>query len=132
MKGLVHHIEMYVNDLKKSTEFWGWLLKLLDYEVYQEWSEGISFKNGVTYICFVQVEDRFIKDDYHRCKHGLNHLAFHGESRAFIDEITEKLIEKGIHILYQDKHPYAGGENYYAVYFEDPDRMKVEIVADDV
>jgi catechol 2,3-dioxygenase-like lactoylglutathione lyase family enzyme len=32
-------------------------------------------------------------------------------------------------ILYQDRHPHAGGENYYAVFFEDPDRIKVELVA---
>ena len=32
-------------------------------------------------------------------------------------------------ILYEDKHPYAGGEDYYAVFFEDPDRIKVELVA---
>lgn len=31
---------------------------------------------------------------------------------------------------YEDRHPYAGGPDYYAVFFEDPDRMKVEIVAD--
>jgi catechol 2,3-dioxygenase-like lactoylglutathione lyase family enzyme len=65
----------------------------------------------------------------HRCRVGLNHLAFHAKSKKQVDEITEKLQEKGINILYLDKHPYAGGENHYAVYFEDPDRIKVELVA---
>jgi hypothetical protein len=27
------------------------------------------------------------------------------------------------------EHPYAGGTDHYAVYFEDPDRIKVEVVA---
>lgn len=130
MKGLLHHIELYVNDLRKSNEFWGWLLLELGYEKDQEWKMGVSYKIENTYITFVQVEDRFIEDSYHRCKHGLNHLAFHGESRAFVDEMTEKLRERKATILYEDKHPFAGGEDYYAVFFEDPDRMKVEIVAD--
>ncbi len=26
-------------------------------------------------------------------------------------------------------HPYAGGDDHYAVYFEDPERIKVELVA---
>ncbi|GAA0595336.1 hypothetical protein GCM10009001_09310 [Virgibacillus siamensis] len=33
--------------------------------------------------------------------------------------------------MYSDKHPFAGGEDHYAVYFEDPDRIKVELVAPD-
>lgn len=43
--------------------------------------------------------------------------------------MTNKLKEKKIKILYSDKHPFAGGSNHYAVYFEDPDRVKVELVA---
>jgi uncharacterized protein len=36
-----------------------------------------------------------------------------------------------VHILYEDRHPHAGGPDCYAVYFEDPDRMKVELDAPD-
>lgn len=131
MKGLVHHIELYVNDLDKSIYFWDWLLKKLEYKIFQKWDQGISYINDKTYIVFVQVEDRFIEDSYHRCKHGLNHLAFYGENKIFVDEITDELKNRGVKILYENKHPYAGGKGYYAVYFEDPDRMKVEIIATD-
>ena len=130
MRGTLHHIELYVNDLKVSKDFWGWLLEKLDYHVCQEWDQGISYRNGHTYLVFVQVEDRFIDDSYHRCKHGLNHLAFYGETKAFVDEMTDLLREKGVVILYEDRHPYAGGKDYYAVFFEDPNRMKVEIIAE--
>ena len=129
MKGVLHHIEIYVKNLEKSKEFWGWLLAELGYREYQKWSKGISYILDNTYIVFVQVEDKYIDYNYHRCKPGLNHLAFYGESKNFVDEITKKLRNKGVRILYDDKHPYAGGANHYAVYFEDPDRMKVEIVA---
>lgn len=130
MKGLLHHVELYVNDLGKSMTFWSWLLEKLDYSLYQKWDSGVSYKNGKTYLVFVQVEERFIDKGYHRCKHGLNHLAFYGESKAFVDEMTIALKERGVPILYEDKHPYAGGPDYYAVFFEDPDRMKVEIIAE--
>ena len=60
----------------------------------------------------------------------MNHLAFHADSRETVDEITNELRGKGVNILYEDRHPYASGEDYYAVFFEDPDRMKVEIMAD--
>lgn len=131
MKGVLHHVELYVSDLKKTKEFWGWLLGVLGYEVYQSWEQGISYKLGATYLVFVQVEQRFDDVAYHRCRAGINHLAFHGESRAFVDEITMQLRKRGVTILYEDAHPYAGGADYYAVYFEDVNRMKVEIVADE-
>lgn len=81
------------------------------------------------YIVFVQIEDRFADIPYHRRGVGLNHLAFHAESRQHVDDITDQLKSKGVQILYLARHPFAGGKHHYAVYFEDPDRIKVELVA---
>lgn len=128
-KGLLHHIEIYVSDLKRSIDFWGWFLEELGYSLYQEWESGQSWKIGDTYIVFVQTEERFLDVPYHRCHVGLNHLAFHASSREQVDEMTERLKGKGINILYKNHHPYAGGDDHYAVFFEDPDRIKVELVA---
>lgn len=127
--GLIHHIELYVTDLNKSTAFWGWFLKELGYTPFQKWDGGQSWKLEGTYLVFVQAEERFLDIPYHRCRVGLNHLAFRASSREFVDEITKKLQQKGITILYSDRHPFAGGEDHYAVYFEDPDRVKIELVA---
>lgn len=126
---MLHHVEIYVSSLQKSIEFWGWLLPKLGYDQFQKWESGISWKHGQTYIVFVQAKERFMDIAYHRCRVGLNHLAFHAKSKEHVDEITEALRKKGIPILYKDKHPYAGGKDYYAVFFEDPDRIKVELVA---
>jgi catechol 2,3-dioxygenase-like lactoylglutathione lyase family enzyme len=129
-KGIIHHIELYVSNLEESLHFWNWFLEKLGYEHYQEWDKGVSWKLGPTYLVFVQAEDKYLDDvPYHRCRPGLNHLAFHGESREQIDHLTLELEERGIKILYKDRHPYAGGPDYYAVFFEDPDRIKVELVA---
>lgn len=127
--GLIHHIEINVSNLERSSQFWGWFLNEIGYELFQKWDEGISWKLGDTYLVFVQTGDRYLSDSYHRCRVGLNHLAFHAESRQQVDTITAKLRSLGMRILYQDKHPYAGGEKHYAVFFEDPDRVKVELVA---
>jgi catechol 2,3-dioxygenase-like lactoylglutathione lyase family enzyme len=128
-EGLLHHVEIYVSDLEESESFWGWFLEELGYQSYQKWGEGQSWKLGETYLVFVQTENKFLDVPYHRCGTGLNHLAFHASSRYRVDEMTKMLKERGINILYENEHPFAGGENYYAVYFEDPDRIKVEFVA---
>ena len=130
MNGLIHHIEIYVSDLKKTVLFWEWLLtKKFTYEIFQKWDSGISFKLGDTYIVFVQTEKKYLNNPFNRKNTGLNHLAFHCSSKEFVNTLTKELKEKNINILYTDKHPYAGGENYYAVFFEDPDRIKVEVIA---
>ena len=128
-KGMIHHIEIYVSDLKRSIEFWGWFLEELGYSRYQEWDQGQSWKIEDTYLVFVQTQERYMDVSFNRCRVGLNHLAFHSSSREHVDEMTRKLKSKGIPILYPDKHPFAGGNKHYAVYFEDPDRIKVELVA---
>jgi catechol 2,3-dioxygenase-like lactoylglutathione lyase family enzyme len=128
-KGLLHHIELYVSDLNKSVEFWGWLLEELGYSTFQKWEKGQSWKLDDTYLVFVQADERFLDVPYHRCRVGLNHLAFHSESREHVDEMTRKLENRGVKILYKNKHPYSGGPNHYTVYFEDPDRIKVELAA---
>jgi len=127
--GLLHHVEINVSDLNRSIAFWGWFLEELGYTPFQEWENGISWKLADTYLVFVQTEERFLDVPYHRSRVGLNHLAFYAESREHVDDITKKLIEKEIKILYEDRHPFAGGKEHYAVFFEDPDRIKVELVA---
>jgi len=52
---------------------------------------------------------------------------FHAASRRQVDEVTAKLRERGAVILYADRHPHAGGPDSYAVFFEDPERVKVEL-----
>ncbi|MDA9189611.1 VOC family protein [bacterium] len=125
--GLLHHVEIYVSSLRESKEFWGWFLGDLGYSEFQNWDSGVSYKLGSCYIVFVQVEKKYKDIPYHRCGVGLNHLAFFAKSKNQIDEITQKLKEKKIEILYKEKHPFAGGPDSYALFFEDPDRIKVEL-----
>ncbi|KWW17554.1 MULTISPECIES: VOC family protein [Peribacillus] len=127
-EGFIHHIELYVSDLRRSIGFWGWFLEEMGYEPYQEWESGKSWRLADMYIVFVQAKERYLDVPYHRGRVGLNHLAFHASSRQQVDEMTMKLRERGVPVLYADKHPFAGGGDHYAVYFEDPDRMKVELV----
>ena len=127
--GLLHHVELYVSDLERTIALWSWFLGELGYACVAEWDAGQSWELGDTYLVFVQVEERFKEPAYHRCRVGLNHLAFHAESREQVDAITLGLRARDVTILYEDRHPHAGGEDYYAVFFEDPDRIKVELVA---
>ncbi len=128
MRGSLHHVEIYVSDLENSRLFWSWLLEKLGYVLFQEWREGFSYLLEDTYLVFVQTEEKYRDVPFHRCRTGLNHLAFHVQDQQEVDVFSRLLKEKQIPILYEDRHPHAGGEDSYIVFFEDPDRIKVELV----
>ena len=127
---MLHHVELYVSDLERSCSFWTPFMGLLGYAA-ERWSGGMSYVHGETeaYFCLLPVAPEYLAAGYHRKRIGLNHLAFQGKSRDHIDQITKWLRDAGHTILYEDRHPFAGGPNYYAVFCEDPDRIKLEVAA---
>jgi len=126
---MLHHLELYVADLDRSLAFWMPFLQRLGYQESQRWPEGVCYLLGATYLCFVQAPKQHLGAGYHRQRVGLNHLAFHAQSRAQVDEMTLWLKSANFTLLYEDRHPWAGGQGHYALYCEDPDRIKVELVA---
>jgi catechol 2,3-dioxygenase-like lactoylglutathione lyase family enzyme len=128
MSGL-SHVEIYVSDLGRTVEFWGWLLPKLGFLPYQEWDTGRSWRSGSTYLVFVQAEAEYRSEAVHRKRPGINHLAFWAESTDQVESFTKELRDRGVRILYDDRPPHEiGAPSPYAVFFEDPDRIKVEIV----
>jgi catechol 2,3-dioxygenase-like lactoylglutathione lyase family enzyme len=126
---LLHHIEIYVSDLERTVAFWTPFMRMLGYEE-DRWSGGMNYvKEDQSYFCFLQAPSEHLAAGYHRKRVGLNHLAFKVASRKQVDEIAAWIKSKGYNTLYESEYPYAGGPNYYALYCEDPDRIKGEVVA---
>jgi len=128
----VNHVEINVSDLDRSVEFWGWLLPQLGFELYQTWPEGRSYRCGDAYLVFVQAEDDFCAEPLHRKRPGLNHIALWATSREQVRNLPTQLRARGILVLYDDRPADAiGAPSEWSVFFEDPDRIKVEVVAPD-
>ncbi len=126
---MLHHIEIYVSNLERSIAFWSPFMSQLGYEA-DRWSEGMNYvKEGEGYFCFLQAPAEHLHAGYHRKRVGLNHLAFKADSRAHVDRIAAWVKASGYTTLYESQYPYASGPGYYALYCEDPDRIKVEVVA---
>jgi catechol 2,3-dioxygenase-like lactoylglutathione lyase family enzyme len=126
---VLHHVEIYVSDLERSVAFWSPFMERLGYEA-ERWSGGVNYvKEGEAYFCFLQAPAAHLSAGYHRKRVGLNHLAFRADSRAQVDELHTWVSSNGYTTLYEAKYPYATGPGYYALYCEDPDRIKVEVVA---
>jgi catechol 2,3-dioxygenase-like lactoylglutathione lyase family enzyme len=127
---MLHHIELYVSDLERSVAFWTPFMALLGYEP-ERWSGGMNYVRGAeeAYFCLLPADPGHLVAGYHRKRIGLNHLAFRASSRAQVDAVARWLKSSGHTLLYEDRHPYANGPDCYAVFCEDPDRFKLEVVA---
>jgi catechol 2,3-dioxygenase-like lactoylglutathione lyase family enzyme len=125
---MLHHIELYVGNLDRSIEFWSPLMVLLGYKP-SRWDGGMNYESEQHYFSMLEAPRDHLAAGFHRKRVGLNHLAFKGKSRAHVDEIAAWAKTAGHSILYDDRYPFATGPDYYAVFLEDPDRMKIEVVA---
>jgi catechol 2,3-dioxygenase-like lactoylglutathione lyase family enzyme len=126
--GAIHHVELWVPNLDKAITSWGWLLTALGYRMFQDWPGGRSWQAGHSYIVVEQSPAR-TASRHDRCRPGLNHLAFHVETRELVDEMTREAQLHGWKLMFTDQHPFAGGPQHYAAYLENSDGYEVELVA---
>ncbi|GIN86435.1 hypothetical protein J6TS2_28210 [Heyndrickxia sporothermodurans] len=71
---MLHRLEIYVSDSVRSKDFW------------------LSWKFGSIYLVFVQAKKKYLDAAYHRCRIGLNDLAFQTHSKVDPDRIKVELV----------------------------------------
>ena len=129
-RGTLHHLELWVADLEAARPL-EWLLGALGYRLANSWSTGCSWERGATYIV-VEAGPDVLGNHYDRRNPGLNHVAFQAGSRADVDDLAREAQHHGWSLLFEDRHPYAGGSDHYAAYPEDGVGFEVELVASPV
>jgi len=124
------HLQINVSDPAISFPFYKKFLGYLGYKVIHESKECVGFSNGTTDFWINKVEDRFKDEKFHRKHPGLNHLAFWVNSKEDVDRFYEEFLKSnGLLTLYETpKYFKEYAPDYYAVFFEDPDRIKLEVV----
>lgn len=130
MKTSLYHIHLNVSDAKVSIPFYKDLFAYLEYKIIDESPEHIGVSNGSTDFWIIETEKMYKGNKFHRKNTGINHLAFRLNSKEEVDSFTNEFLKpKGITTLYDTPKvfPEYGGE-YYAVFFEDPDRIKLEVM----
>jgi catechol 2,3-dioxygenase-like lactoylglutathione lyase family enzyme len=125
--GTLHHVELWVPDLRRAVDSFGWLLGELGYASFQDWPAGHSWRLGATYLVVEASPDR-TGPEHDRCRPGLNHLAFHVADRAQLDRLVAEAPEHGWRLMFADRHPHAGGADHLAGYLENTDGFEVELV----
>ncbi len=116
----IDHISIRVSDYDKSKEFYGKLFEHLGFEISDEYPNTIGWTNGKTRYWIAPAEGR----KTHRIGDvGLHHYAFELRSRRDVDALQGFLEGQGTRIVDPAGEYY---EDYYAVFFLDPDGIKLE------
>ena len=123
--GAVHHIDITVRDLDRSTAFYDQVLPLMGFRRTEQAFDGPIWAGNSLEIGLQAARSSGMHDRY---SPGLHHLAFTSPSRAAVDSFHLSLLDLGLSVLDApaDYPEYAPG--YYAIFFADPDGVKLEYV----
>ena len=127
MTASLYHVQL--NASAASMSFYRTLLRHLGYTLMDDDGTTFGATNGTTDLWITETDPRFASRVFHRKATGLNHIAFRVSSRADVDRFADDfLAAHAIAALYggpRDYPEYRAG--YYAVFFESPDRLKLEV-----
>ncbi|MGS1015498.1 VOC family protein [Allosphingosinicella humi] len=131
-RGGFHHIDLNVSDIAAAKRVYGPVLEFLGYRCVKDEATGCEWDladEGRGASLGLRACDPALKAYAHsRYAPGLHHLAWRAASREDVDRLHDLLVARGIKVLDPPAHYPQYSGDYYAVFFEDPDGMKLELV----
>lgn len=139
MRGGIHHIDLTVKDAKASFAFYESVLGFMGYRPSAPIKDfGDTDPNGYDFdlttdndfcsIGILNARGEHADRKHDRYSAGLHHIAWTAESREDVDAMHAHLLSIGATILDPPAAYPQYGPTYYAVFFADPDGLKLEYV----
>ena len=119
----IDHISVRVSDFARSKKFYAALFDFLGFKVLDEFEDAIGWTNGKTRYWIGAADTKGRKHKHRIGDVGLHHYAFELRNRKDVDALQDFLVELGAKIVDPAGEYY---DDYYAVFFLDPDGMKLE------
>lgn len=124
------HLVLTVKDLEKAKKWYAGVFQPLSFKIAYEDEEKMYFEVGnfPLYLAVFQGHDEFDHDTFNRYRIGFHHLGISVASKETVDEFYNHLIRQNVTITEPPQHyPEYGDELYYAVFFNDPDGLRLEV-----
>jgi catechol 2,3-dioxygenase-like lactoylglutathione lyase family enzyme len=137
MRGGVHHIDLTVKDARASRAFYESVLGFMGYKLskgnpFSADETGFDFdlRDGENFCSIGVLSARGDNAGraHDRYSPGLHHVAWNAASRADVDAMHAHLLSISATILDPPADYPRYGAGYYAVFFADPDGLKLEYV----
>ena len=127
----IDHIDLTTNDLEKTRKFYKELfVDFLKWEIMYDAPDYFMVGKlpGIR-IGFGPSNLEFQDENFSRYKIGLHHFAILVENREIVDQIYQTLLQMKATILDAPKEYPQYHQNYYAVFYQDPNGFKMEFVS---
>ena len=119
----IDHLVLSVSGFRRSKAFYNKVLGFLGFKRKYNYADMAGWSNGKT-LFWIAAASPGRKQRYRKGNVGFHHYAFELSSRADVDALGAFLKESRLTVLDPPGEYYD--RNYYAVYFADPDGMKLE------
>ncbi|MBO0711404.1 MAG: VOC family protein [Acetobacteraceae bacterium] len=119
----IDHIVIRVSNYERSKAFYGKLFQFLGFELSDQFADAIGWTNGKTRFWIGPADAQGKKRKHRAGDVGFHHYAFELRSRKDVDELQAFLERERVRIVDPADEYY---EDYYAVFFLDPDGLKLE------
>ena len=126
MQVRVHHIALSAADLDRSSAFYDPVLTVLGYQRHGDRSSPLVYGGDGPDILVYAVEGPDAAPHRHG-RPGLQHVALHVDEPELVDTFCRAAMGTGAAIVHEPRfYDYMPG--YYAVFVEDPDGSRIEVV----
>ena len=120
----IDHLVIRVSDVEQSKAFYENVLGALGFKLKYDYGDTFGWSNGKTLFWIGQADPEGRRNKHHTGDIGFHHYAFELSSRKDVDALGDFLAKHGMNVVDPPGEYY--GRSYYAVYFTDPDGMKLE------
>jgi catechol 2,3-dioxygenase-like lactoylglutathione lyase family enzyme len=122
----IDHLVIRVSDFRRSRDFYDTVLGFLGFKRKYNFDKTAGWSNGKT-LFWIGEADAEGKKHKHRIGNiGFHHYAFELGKRRDVDDLYELLKKRKINVVDPPTDYPDYGEGYYAVFFTDPDGLKLE------
>jgi catechol 2,3-dioxygenase-like lactoylglutathione lyase family enzyme len=121
----IDHLVLSVGDLARSRYFYAKVLGFLGFKLTYDSGGFVGWSNGKTLFWIAQADVPGRKRKHRKGDIGFHHYAFELASRKAVDDLGAFLEKHGMAVT-DPPGTYNGDDQYYAVFFDDPDGMRLE------
>lgn len=124
----IHHVFVTVNDPQRSRPFYAALMPRLGYPALWDYGQSLGWLGEGGSFWIKQSDPRYAGETFSKDRVGLCEIAFRAENRAEVDALARDVPSFGGTILDPPREYPEYVPGYYAVFFADPDGIKLELV----